>query len=85
MSMPGGGTFNLRPGQVTDDSEMAFHLLKALSTYDLDQSLNKQMNNLLVGICHGYTDWKKSKPFDIGNTCRNGIKQIEKKLKDIDS
>ena len=34
MTMPGGGTFNLRVGQYTDDSELAFHLLTALNTFD---------------------------------------------------
>ena len=33
MEMTPGGTFNLRAGQVTDDSEMSFHLLEALSSY----------------------------------------------------
>lgn len=32
--MPGGGPFGVHPGQVTDDSEMALHLLKALLTYN---------------------------------------------------
>lgn len=27
MEMPGGGVFNLKAGQITDDSEMALHLL----------------------------------------------------------
>jgi ADP-ribosylglycohydrolase len=34
MEMPGGGVFNLKAGQITDDSEMAHHLLKALSTFE---------------------------------------------------
>ena len=35
MTMPGGGTFDTVAGQVTDDSEMALHLLEALKAYDL--------------------------------------------------
>jgi ADP-ribosylglycohydrolase len=34
MNMPGGGVFNLNPGQFTDDTEMAFHLMRALSNFD---------------------------------------------------
>lgn len=30
--MPGGGPFNLNPGQVTDDSELAMVLVSALFT-----------------------------------------------------
>jgi ADP-ribosylglycohydrolase len=32
--MNGGGVFNLKRGQFTDDSEMAYHLFKALSSLD---------------------------------------------------
>ena len=32
--MTPGGTFNLRAGQVTDDSEMSFHLLEAIVKYN---------------------------------------------------
>lgn len=39
MGMPGGGPFFLRPGQITDDSEMALHMLSALLEYDPDLSL----------------------------------------------
>lgn len=34
IQMPGGGTFSTYPGQVTDDSEMALHLLEGLLQYD---------------------------------------------------
>lgn len=30
MEMPGGGPFDLDPGQITDDSELAMCLLRAL-------------------------------------------------------
>ena len=36
--MCGGGTFPTYPGQVTDDSEMALHLLKAILSFDPDAS-----------------------------------------------
>jgi len=34
MKMPGGGTYDLKPGQFTDDSEMACHLTVALLNFD---------------------------------------------------
>jgi hypothetical protein len=34
MEMTGGGPFKLIAGQVTDDSEMAMHMLKGLMCYD---------------------------------------------------
>jgi len=60
MFMPGGGTFNLVPGQVTDDSEIALCLANGLilgeGTLNLDH------------IAAQYRDWMQSFPFDIGST-----------------
>lgn len=39
MEMPGGGTFPIKPGQLTDDTEMALHCLKAIQSYDPSQKL----------------------------------------------
>jgi hypothetical protein len=41
------------------------------------------VNLLISGICCEYVSWRKSKPFDIGNTCNSGITQIEKRLNKI--
>ena len=42
--MPGGGTSNLLPGQVTDDDfEMAMHMLQALLNYDPKISLDAEL------------------------------------------
>jgi len=40
MKMKGGGTYNLRAGQVTDDSELSFHLFYGLTHYDPKGSLD---------------------------------------------
>ena len=50
MSMPGGGTFPIKPGQVTDDSEMAMHLIKALVEYSPSKPMNDQAMPLLCRI-----------------------------------
>lgn len=74
--MNGGGTYNLRAGQVTDDSELSFHLFYGLMKYDPQKPLENQINEIIANICLEYVKWKKSKPFDIGNTCRVGINKI---------
>lgn len=73
MTMPGGGTFGLRAGQYTDDSELAFHLLTGLLTFDEKQPLKMQEQSLLAAIAGEYVNWYKSSPFDIGITCRKGL------------
>ena len=64
LKMPGGGPFNLLPGQITDDSELALCLLRALSEmkeWDADM------------IAFWYGKWINSNPFDIGNTTKNAL------------
>lgn len=48
--MPGGGPFMLHPGQITDDSELALHMLAGLLAYDSKISLDTQLHILLVSI-----------------------------------
>jgi ADP-ribosyl-[dinitrogen reductase] hydrolase len=67
--MLGGGWLRLKPGQTTDDTQMSLHLGRAL-------------------IAHGGWDaraaaeewaiWWRSRPIDIGNTCRRGIMRFIK-------
>ena len=61
----GGGWLYLKPGQVTDDTEMSLALGKALllaGQWDLGR------------IADNFVVWMKSKPVDIGATCRRGIR-----------
>jgi ADP-ribosyl-[dinitrogen reductase] hydrolase len=61
----GGGWLYLKPGQVTDDTEMSLALGGALlsaGAWDLE------------GIADNFLAWMKSKPIDIGATCRRGIR-----------
>lgn len=58
LDMPGGGVFNLAPGQFTDDGEMTVALLNSLA-----------MSNgsyLVSQVAKAYCSWERSKPFDIG-------------------
>jgi len=60
----GGGWLNLKPGQVTDDTEMSLALGRAI---------------LFGGgfhdktIAEAFSVWLKSKPVDVGHTVRRGI------------
>lgn len=60
----GGGWLALRPGQVTDDTEMALALGSALVA-------SGGWN--LRAIADAFVVWMRGVPVDIGNTCRRGI------------
>lgn len=64
--MIGGGWLKLKPGQVTDDTQMAIHLGRAIIGADGWD---------LKAVCDQFVDWLKSKPVDVGNTCRRGIRR----------
>ena len=61
----GGGWLYLKPGQVTDDTEMSLAVGRALL-----QSGGWDLN----GIADEFLNWMRSKPVDIGATCRRGIR-----------
>lgn len=60
----GGGWLKLRPGQVTDDTEMSLALGKSI--------LDSQ-GVVADSVGQAFSDWMRSKPVDIGNTVRRGI------------
>ena len=63
--MVGGGWLRLKPGQVTDDTEMSLCLARAIvrmKRWDLKEAAE----NLAT--------WIRSKPIDVGDTCRRGIR-----------
>lgn len=60
----GGGWLGVKPGQVTDDTEMSLAIARALIAvggWDLP------------GIAEQFLAWMRSKPIDIGATVRKGI------------
>jgi ADP-ribosyl-[dinitrogen reductase] hydrolase len=63
--MVGGGWLRLKPGQVTDDTEMSLCLARAMA---------KSGGWSLTGIADNLATWLKSKPIDVGDTCRRGIR-----------
>jgi ADP-ribosyl-[dinitrogen reductase] hydrolase len=63
----GGGWLHLKPGQVTDDTEMSLCIARALMVaggWDLE------------GIARQFAAWLKSNPRDVGATCRRGIRDF---------
>jgi ADP-ribosyl-[dinitrogen reductase] hydrolase len=62
----GGGWLSLRPGQVTDDTEM---------TLCVGRALVRAGGWDLRGVCDEFATWLKRVPVDVGNTCRRGIRR----------
>jgi ADP-ribosyl-[dinitrogen reductase] hydrolase len=63
--MVGGGWLRLKAGQVTDDTQMSLCIARALAASG---------GWSLTGIADNLADWLKSKPIDVGDTCRRGIR-----------
>jgi len=61
----GKGWLYLKPGQVTDDTEMSIWMARAIQ--------NSGGWNLSA-IAEAFAHWMKSRPVDIGSTCSRGIK-----------
>jgi ADP-ribosyl-[dinitrogen reductase] hydrolase len=63
--MTGGGWLRLKPGQITDDTEMSLCIARALATTG---------GWSLAAIAGNFAAWLKGKPVDVGDTCRRGIR-----------
>lgn len=64
--MIGGGWLKLRPGQVTDDTEMSLCVGRAILA---SGGWNTH------AVCDAFANWLKGVPADVGNTCRRGIRR----------
>jgi len=64
--MIGGGWLKLKPGQVTDDTQMSLYLARSIINSDGWD---------LKAACDEFSEWLKTKPIDVGNTCRRGIRR----------
>ncbi len=60
----GGGWLHLKPGNVTDDTEMSLAL---------GRSIIDNGGVVAEAAAEAFSDWMRSKPVDIGNTVRRGI------------
>jgi len=61
--MVGGGWLKLRPGQVTDDTQMSMCIARSIATVGYSPE----------DIARRFVVWYQSRPPDVGNTCRRGI------------
>lgn len=64
--LTGGGWLRLKPGQVTDDTEMSLYLGQAIIE-------SKGWNLTAAG--DAFVAWLKTRPVDVGATCRRGIRR----------
>jgi ADP-ribosyl-[dinitrogen reductase] hydrolase len=65
--MIGGGWLKLKPGQVTDDTELALAVGRAMvATGGWDAT----------AACQQFAAWLKGVPVDVGNTTRRGIRRF---------
>ncbi|MBB1092556.1 ADP-ribosyl-[dinitrogen reductase] hydrolase [Rhodopseudomonas pseudopalustris] len=62
----GGGWLRLKPGQVTDDTDMALAL---------GRSLIRCGGMDVRDVCEEFAAWLKTGPVDVGSTCRRGIRR----------
>ena len=65
--MTGGGWLKLKPGQITDDTEMSLYLGRAWLEAG-GWNANTAASQL--------AEWLKHYPIDVGNTCRRGIRRF---------
>lgn len=64
--MTGGGWLKLKPGQITDDTEMSLYLGRAW--------IQAEGWDAKIAATH-LADWLRHYPVDVGNTCRRGIRR----------
>ena len=73
--MQGGGVFNLKPGQWTDDTSMALCLAESLvecNGFDATDQMNRYLNWYLNGYLSS-----TGKCFDIGGTIRQALERFK--------
>lgn len=63
----GGGWLRLKPGQVTDDTEMALCIAHAIE---------RSQGWSVEAVASAFAGWLKSRPVDCGDTCRKGIRRF---------
>ena len=61
----GGGWLRLKPGQITDDTEMSLCIARAV---------DKAGGWSLQDVAETFAAWLKTRPIDVGDTCRRGIR-----------
>lgn len=70
--MIGGGWLNVKPGEITDDTQMTMAVAKGIVTCKVEPEP-------FVGA--GFIEWLKTNPNDVGNTCRKAIDGVIQAIK----
>ncbi len=65
IDIVGGGWLRLKPGQVTDDTEMSLCIARAIVAV---RGWSRE------AVAANFAAWLRSKPVDVGDTCRRGIR-----------
>ena len=65
--LTGGGWLRLRPGQVTDDTQLSLCTARAI---DAAGGWSRR------GVAERFAGWLGSRPIDVGSTCRAGIRRF---------
>lgn len=60
----GGGWLSIKPGQVTDDTQMMLCVCEAIERFPRNSRL------MFNRCCENFTNWYLSKPVDVGGCCR---------------
>ena len=66
----GGGWLNLKPGEVTDDTQMMLCVFNAL------KKSNGDIDKFLTNCCENFIKWYCSNPVDIGGQCAKIISKF---------
>jgi len=64
--LTGGGWLHLRPGQVTDDTEMSLAAARAIAAHG---GWSARV------VADAFAAWLKGRPTDVGSSCRSGIRR----------
>lgn len=72
MRMPGGGPWGLGPGQITDDGELTLAAWRHIAPY------RDGIGIPTASLVRAYVEWFRSRPFDIGWTCKTAFITLSK-------
>lgn len=74
QTMLGGGWLSLRPGEVTDDTQMTLAVAEGVVRYGKKKAISEEdVKEIIHLIGEEFFEWAAGKPKDIGITCERAI------------
>lgn len=70
----GGGQFGWQPGEVTDDTQMSFCIMRAVQAAESGGAIDKE--KFEAKVAEEFIQWYRSGPKDVGNACAKGIRAL---------